>query len=450
VSDSQCTPLGLLCDPTGGVCVECLEQIDCRRTGGTCVQGVCATNGSGGATGAGGNSGRDASADAGGDSGPDASLGSGGALGSGGSSNGGASSGGSSNGGSSNGGSNNGGSGSGGLGTGGSSTGGSNSGGSGSGGTLGTGGATSGGTPGSGGAGGTGGAGSCTDGKQNGAETSTDCGGGTCPPCANDRPCKVHTDCLSGVCRSTFIVGPLTCKASTCTDKVAAGDETDVDCGGSTCPACAPGKKCVADADCLGDLTCSAGTCTGWALATDFEAGSVGPWQLSALAPGHETYSWQVVTSTAAAGTTRSLELSGGIANGQGNGLYVPFPPSFRPTYIGYWARSSSTTVMDGTFQVSERDVYNSGRIFAAWFAANGMIELHEGAGAIAQVPYEANRWYHIEFRNMDWTAHTFDFYVDDVLVLGGESFLSYPDVRRIDFFNYQPSTAWLDQVQIR
>ncbi|MDH7448025.1 M43 family zinc metalloprotease [Aquimarina sp. 2201CG14-23] len=52
----------------------------------------------------------------------------------------------------------------------------------------------------------------CTDGIQNGDETGIDCGGSSCEPCA---------------------VEP------TCTDGIQNGDETGVDCGGSSCTPCA-------------------------------------------------------------------------------------------------------------------------------------------------------------------------------------------------------------------
>ena len=48
----------------------------------------------------------------------------------------------------------------------------------------------------------------------------------------------------------------------TCTDKIKNGAETDVDCGGGTCPACATGKACAKGSDCAG--LCSAGKCI-WA-----------------------------------------------------------------------------------------------------------------------------------------------------------------------------------------
>lgn len=41
---------------------------------------------------------------------------------------------------------------------------------------------------------------SCTDATQNGNETDVDCGGGTCPTCANTKHCTANTDCTSALC----------------------------------------------------------------------------------------------------------------------------------------------------------------------------------------------------------------------------------------------------------
>lgn len=42
----------------------------------------------------------------------------------------------------------------------------------------------------------------CGDGVQNGAETDVDCGGGTCPRCAVGKKCSTRNDCTSGLCVS--------------------------------------------------------------------------------------------------------------------------------------------------------------------------------------------------------------------------------------------------------
>jgi hypothetical protein len=153
----------------------------------------------------------------------------------------------------------------------------------------------------------TGGSALCTDGKKNGNETDIDCGGGTCPACVDNKSCQANTDCTSMVCTNMkctppscadgiqngnetdkdcggllctkcdanqkclqdsdckdkvcdLTVTPHTCKPHTCTDGIQNGAETDIDCGGSDCPPCNPGQKCIAADDCTGQ-NCQNGIC---------------------------------------------------------------------------------------------------------------------------------------------------------------------------------------------
>jgi len=73
----------------------------------------------------------------------------------------------------------------------------------------------------------------CTDGVQNGQETGVDCGGPTCPAC------PTCTDGIQNGQETGVDCGGPTCPACpTCTDGVQNGQETGVDCGGPTCPPC--------------------------------------------------------------------------------------------------------------------------------------------------------------------------------------------------------------------
>ena len=82
------------------------------------------------------------------------------------------------------------------------------------------------------------------DGTQNGDETDVDCGGSSAPKCADGKMCKTGSDCTSGSCAGGK------CAAPSPTDAIKNGDETDVDCGGSSAPKCEAGKGCEADSDC--------------------------------------------------------------------------------------------------------------------------------------------------------------------------------------------------------
>lgn len=95
------------------------------------------------------------------------------------------------------------------------------------------------------------------DGTKNGDESDVDCGGSTTPKCAEGRACRSHTNCES-----------LTCKAGVCIaarpdDGLKNGDESDVDCGGTKtkAPRCAAGKGCGSDGDCASGACSYKGVC---------------------------------------------------------------------------------------------------------------------------------------------------------------------------------------------
>lgn len=138
---------------------------------------------------------------------------------------------------------------------------------------------------------------SCTDGIKNGKETDIDCGGPDCGACLGqpcdttkpaalqcgggtscaapeniccDKPCgatcqacsKAKTGQPDGTCASIPLgqdpdgecASQGGCGATegrcACHDEVNNGMETDVDCGGPTCPKCGGGKTCGSDTDC--------------------------------------------------------------------------------------------------------------------------------------------------------------------------------------------------------
>src|SRR5439155_1230942 len=96
----------------------------------------------------------------------------------------------------------------------------------------------------------------CSDGLADGTETDVDCGGmNLCPRCADGLNCVVASDCQSSRCVMAR------CQTPTCTDMVKNGGESDVDCGGATvCPRCAAGRMCLANSDCTSNM-CSVGLC---------------------------------------------------------------------------------------------------------------------------------------------------------------------------------------------
>lgn len=111
---------------------------------------------------------------------------------------------------------------------------------------------------------------SCTDLIKSPGETDVDCGGLSCPGCENGEDCLVDGDCLSGDCGGN----PLTCQES-CTDGVLNQDESAVDCGG-ICPQCDIGIDCDGPADCVSGVCTGAGVCGEYQLLIS-EARARGP-----------------------------------------------------------------------------------------------------------------------------------------------------------------------------
>lgn len=101
---------------------------------------------------------------------------------------------------------------------------------------------------------GSGGCQSCADNSKNGTETDIDCGGASCPKCALGKMCMSSGDCLSNVCVNSV------CTNATCSDMLKNGSETDVDCGGPSCPKCVNGKMCLQGTDCTNGV-CTGGIC---------------------------------------------------------------------------------------------------------------------------------------------------------------------------------------------
>ena len=97
---------------------------------------------------------------------------------------------------------------------------------------------------------------SCVDTEKNQDESDVDCGGNTCPACADSKLCNTGTDCASGVCGVSNIClnPPCTCQPISCSDTVSNGQETGVDCGGPICPSCDPGQGCDSGQDCTSEV----------------------------------------------------------------------------------------------------------------------------------------------------------------------------------------------------
>jgi hypothetical protein len=97
---------------------------------------------------------------------------------------------------------------------------------------------------------------SCTDKMKDNTETDVDCGGGSCPPCAVDKTCNASSDCATGACNTTT----KKCVKDHCSDGALDADETGLDCGGTLCAPCTTGLGCKKASDCASGF-CDGSVC---------------------------------------------------------------------------------------------------------------------------------------------------------------------------------------------
>ena len=75
----------------------------------------------------------------------------------------------------------------------------------------------------------------CTDSIKNGAETDTDCGGGTCGACAPTKACAVARDCTTNVCTGNVCQAlPTSCKALHTASPALPSGSYSINLGGTT------------------------------------------------------------------------------------------------------------------------------------------------------------------------------------------------------------------------
>jgi len=132
---------------------------------------------------------------------------------------------------------------------------------------------------------------------------------------------------------------------------------------------------------------------------------------------------------------------------GHYNGIYTTLP-AVRPLEMGFWVRPSREDLFSS--YVTVRDAAFREVIF--FFAqGNGTLYCNASTGGDANQPYNVFQWYHVEYRNIDWSAKTFDYYLDGALVTAGVLFRNSTDVEdfsRIDLYSFSAgATAQWDDI---
>jgi len=175
-----------------------------------------------------------------------------------------------------------------------------------------------------------------------------------------------------------------------------------------------------------------------------FENNSLAGWNVNSGAGTRE-----ITSQTAAVGSRSFHFVSSAGNNTHFSGINRSFAAGSKPGYVSFWVRAASTTAASGYFVVTD------GGTDAIWFFARdtGKFYVNADVGGDESLPYQANAWYRVEFRNLDWNAKKFDYYVNGVLVKAGIPFRNpgaVSQVSNIYLYNFSGSAeAWWDDVRV-
>ena len=178
-------------------------------------------------------------------------------------------------------------------------------------------------------------------------------------------------------------------------------------------------------------------------LEEDFEDGDFFGWINAGGAAIKE-----VTDVTAANGTNFSYHEKN-AAGGHFAGIYRILPNT-RPSYVGFYIRPGSETTPDAYFALRDANGFEGIFFFAG---PDGNFGINSNVGGDQSVPYTAETWYRIEFKQINWDSKTFDYYVNGQLIqelvpfrnpslIGGFS--------RLDLYSFQPGAeAWWDEITV-
>ena len=176
-------------------------------------------------------------------------------------------------------------------------------------------------------------------------------------------------------------------------------------------------------------------------FADDFETGSLAThWQF-----GTGTYTRNVISTNPGQGSF-SFEQTGSSSFYEGT--YATFTPS-QPDYISFRMKTTTTTTANGYVVIGDANINSDNGILFCYFNSTGALRFYGATGQ--NFPVNANQWYHVEIKNINWTARTLDVHLDGNLILTSWPFRSgvATTMDRIHLFNLSNATAMYDDIII-
>jgi hypothetical protein len=310
--------------------------------------------------------------------------------------------------------------------------------------------------------------------------TRTDCGTTSQPFCVagacSTQLCSPNAlFCENGVVRQCAVDGLSATLYQTCTTSQYCDDATATckpkictpnqpACNGNATTTCnALGSGYLDAGTPCGSLYCVSGTCQTALFAEDFEDGDYAGWTEGVLTGFTRT----ITTATAANGTTRSLQLAKTTAvSGGYDGIYRTFS-ALQPTNISWYSRTTTSTATGANYapyitlgsSTAASNALLSHYIYrTSGSVTTGTMYLSAG-GSCSSVTITTginiNTWYLIEFRNINWSTRTFDYYVDGVQRPAAGTSCTFQNtgtsVSRLDLSVYSSNTTGLvDEIVFR
>jgi len=180
-------------------------------------------------------------------------------------------------------------------------------------------------------------------------------------------------------------------------------------------------------------------TLSGGIYDENFESGNY-----NSLTSAGGSYTYNMTTANTASGQY-SLEM---VGNGSHySGLYHNFGFD-TPSYISFDVKSASTTAADGYFVIGNTGAFGDGMI---WFYCkeDGQMGVYDGT-TMYSIAYNINQWYHIEFRDINYSTQVYDLYIDGVLINANVPFReSVSSIDEFKIYNFHSSTATYDNFVI-
>jgi hypothetical protein len=174
-----------------------------------------------------------------------------------------------------------------------------------------------------------------------------------------------------------------------------------------------------------------------------FETGTYAPtWSTGPSIAG-------TVNTTNPAMGTYCLEGTGGNLTHL-NGFNTTITPA-TPTEISWWIYTDNNTSASLNYFVAGNGSISATNCIVFSYFQGSAGNIRFVAGVSYDHPATLNTWYHLEMRNINWTNHTYDIYINNTLVYATFPFRSSSqnDISRIHLYNYNSGTSLWDDIRI-